>query len=337
LKSENQKLLEEIQNMKDNEIELQTKINNSKNNFDEIDNLVNSILLIIKTYAIKFEVSDHINKNFERSFSEKIKTFLNFYNKNSDKEIYDSLSIIEDWVKNSCFQIEKSEQKNLFSNEIIEDSTNKVKRLEKKLNEASDFEEEKINLQKIFNSKIKQLEDEKKYLLEDKNNLEKEFDLIVKEFNRLKLETKSKIEELGDSEIQINELRNLNEDLKKQSAKQDKLILNSNFQEKALEERIKILSKEKKYFENLLIKLVSIHPVKNVSRVVNDIMNICDSISTLEREKIKIMNKLNNIAYETSQVGGDTDINISFTFKFEKEENMRKLNDLNREHGKIFF
>jgi hypothetical protein len=335
LKSENSTLIEECHNSKVFESEMHAKNYEFKNQKNELENIISSILLIVKAYAIKFEVSDHNDKIFEKTFAEKIKNFISFYNLKKEKNAYEAMKVIEDWVKCSCFQIEKAQQKANLMNDLIEESKNRINRLEKNLSELSFSEEEKINIQKNLNIKIKQLEEEKKLMLEDKDILERELEAIVKEFNHLKLEAKSKIQELGDSAKQIIELRFETENLKNEIFKQEKKDLNASFQEKALEERIKLILKERKYLENLLNKLASVHPVKNIARIVNDIMNICDLVSSLERDKMKIINNLNNINYENSLFKSDMDKNASYKSKHEKEENMKILNEYNRKIGKL--
>jgi len=340
LTSENKNLLEEIISFKQIESELLSKLSNTKTIAEEIDNKMNSILMIVKAYSMKFEVSDQLFNGFEKDFSEKIKNFLNFYNKTQNKTTLDNLRSLEDWIKQSCVQIEKAEQKRIFLSEFNEENINKIKRLESNLKEMNYIEEEKLNSEKNLFLKIRKLEEEKKTIYEEKENLEKEFDHILKEFNLLKLETKNKIDELSDLEQQKNEISITNERLSKEIFKQEKKILNTNYQEKALEERIKILYKEKKYFENLLVKLGNAHSQKNISRIVNDILNICDSISSLERDKIKIVNNINNIEYDSTQqsiLKNDPNLNLTQSLKYEKEENMNVLNEYNKKIGKDKF
>jgi len=331
LELENKIYTDQIQALKNNEIDLEKKLNEYRDNFNQIDQLINSILATIKSFGIKFEVTAKINNNFGEDFKMIINQFLNFPNINKKKEINKSLKNIEDWVKISCFQIEKFEQMMSTSNNIIEDKSFKLKKLEKNIHELNVNEEVRINSEKTLSLKVKQLEDERKEILECKNNLETEFDFLKKKFNHLKLETKNKIEECCETTQKINEMKLITEKLNDQISEQDKMILNMNYQEKALQERIKIILKEKSYFETILIKLANVHPIKNTSRIVNEILNICDIISKLERDKTNIINKLNNIEFENSHFKSDCNNGsmILLSLKTEKEENMKVLEEFN--------
>jgi chromosome segregation ATPase len=103
------------------------------------------------------------------------------------------------------------------------------------------------------------------------------------------------------------------------------MLYNAGYQVDALEERIVILVKEKKYLESLLNRVSKSHPIKDTNRIVNQIMNITDSLAQLERDRFKIEDNI--IKLEETSVRGNnskTDLKLEKSLQMEKD-NLKSL------------
>ena len=68
-----------------------------------------------------------------------------------------------------------------------------------------------------------------------------------------------------------------------------------NFQVVVLEDRIGLISKEKKNLENLVDKVSKSHPAKEMQKIVNEMLTFYDGVSQLERYKAKMEQSMKNI------------------------------------------
>lgn len=331
LKSENYNLHEKLQSLRAHEMEMQTQLNISKKELNCLEAKINEILATIKSIAVKSDVFQHVNKIFDNCFAQKIRSFTNYFSKTFENNLLFSLQNIEDWIKLNSFQMQVLQDKVLSREENSKEQKTKLTRLEKSLCEYSKFEQDKIAAEKEYALKINKLEGDNKLLSLTKLDLEKELERLTKDFNELKIKNINKIKEANDTFQQLNELKICFENMEKENLKVDKNFAFAAFQMQALEERIKIILKEKKYYENTLTQLGSFYPIKNLTRIINDILNTCDSICLLERDRLKIIQTINNVEYEAANEKADTMIINSLLT--EKEKNLKFLNEYNLKIG----
>jgi len=92
--------------------------------------------------------------------------------------------------------------------------------------------------------------------------------------------------EIYDLNNQITELNNEKKDKQKE-------LEHLQYDKSSLEEKGKLLIKEKKYIESLIIKISKLFPSREICKVINDILNINEAIFHLEKDKFKVDMRLN--------------------------------------------
>jgi hypothetical protein len=306
----NEKLQQELNSLRIQETQIRENLQIKNKNFSEIENFIDNFQQIIKNQAMKIEIKDNINKLFDKNFMENLKNFLEFFNSNEKNEIK-ILQHIELIIRSSFNQIENFEKNLIFQNEKISEISQKLKIGEKKISELNSIEQEKFDLAKSLKILEKKFEENNNFILEKKLEEDKNIQEFIKEISALKFDNKNKIEELNNLRLNLKDFEILFEKFDKEKNKFELNEKNLILEQKALQERIKIILKEKKYLENLLNTIRNSHPSNNHKRIINDIMNIFDLICNLERDKFKILQNLNNIDNELAKSSIRFNVNVN--------------------------
>ena len=93
--------------------------------------------------------------------------------------------------------------------------------------------------------------------------------------------------ELSDIIEQNQKLKAMNQKLNIDNVDMEQIIKDNEYQVNALEKRIAILNKETKMYDKILNQICSVSNMKNLSSIINYLMNTIDDIAVLEREKMK--------------------------------------------------
>lgn len=315
-----------------------------KNEQQDLRVILFSCQAISKTYIHKYSGISKDNNLMTKQFCENIFDYLNFLNNsNIEKNLISTGKFIEDWIRSSCSQMEiwYDNLKNL--SEENSDLENKTKSLENNIHNISVVNEEKNILERKLTQKIHELQEENKILNDDVLALEQQCDKLVNDYKQVRNEIKKKLEEIGDLKHEIRELNNSN--LKINNIIKDKENNQSytNYQIQALEDRIIIISKEKKNLENLINRISKCHPMKEMVKLVNDMLNNYENISQLEREKNKIEESYKNLENKLQEnnsisnvIGSNSDLIIT-QVKIEKENLRNLLEDLEKKLSKNLF
>lgn len=339
LKAEKGNLLERIDALSKSEAELQDKYNSSVSKLGEIDEMLRIILETIRSLAIKFEVSDNINKVFENAFVENMNIILNFITTSDKVDPRAGLINIENWVKINSYQLEAFRNKILERDEKFKEQQKLIMRMEKSLDELHISEDEKISNEKNFVLKIKNLEEEIKALANEKQSLEMDYEFLLKQLNEFKAQSFENVEQSKEAGQLLSEVKFSNEKLLKEKAKLEQSLAAGTYQEQVLEDKYKITFTEKKFYEKILKKIIEIYPIRTIARIINDMLNICETIALLERDKVQILQKLNKFDEDESRLKDnftDQDWNTqrSRKFSYDKKEDLRMLNEYNKKIGK---
>lgn len=153
------------------------------------------------------------------------------------------------------------------------------------LNKDLDIIESELAAKEEMLSKFDKVIEENKNLRNELEGLRNRYEKVVRD---LREENKKLSEEVKSWKEDACKLNDTNESVYREIRSKDHLLNNASFQVEALEERIVVISKEKQYLESLLIRVSKSHPDGDMYRLVNDIMNLNDSLAQLERDKLKV-------------------------------------------------
>jgi len=363
LQRENKSLIEEIQNSKNAEKESQFKLQAIKQEFQELRVIAYSTQAIAKTYINKFYSSNKepINSIITKQFADNIKDYFEFLNKNANSNnayssnnyvnnstnnnnqkelnVIQTLKFLEDYTRAISSEMEICYDKLRNFTEENKDFISKIKSLEQDMHNMSLNREEKNIVERKLNQNLFELKEENKALNEDVQTLEQQCEKLVNDYKQVRIELKKKLEEIADQKHELRESNNENLKLNGNLKEKENMLKYQNFQIIALEDRIVIISKEKKTLENLIERISKSHPAKEMQKVVNEMLTIYDNISQLERDKAKIEQNLKNIELNINNPdGGNSEKNndtLSMQVKIEHDNLRNLIEDLNRKISKI--
>lgn len=366
LQKEAKSLIEDLQNTKKSEKETQNKLHLLKQELQEIRVLAYSTQAIAKTYINKFHpITNNISNTnnyclLTKQFSENIKDYFDYINSNlnnnnnnnynsfdKEKNFVQILKFLEDYTRAVSSEMEIAYDKLKSLSDENKDFLAKIKSLELSLHNMSLTNEEKNNTERKQNQIIFELKEENKNLSEDVLALEQQCEKLVSDYKQVRTELKKKLEEIGDLKHENRESNNANLKLNGILKEKENNISLLNFQVAALEDRIVIISKEKKCLEGLIDKVSKSHPVKEIQKIVNEMLTVYDNLSQLERDKAKLEQSLKNIEMQElnstnnlhnqidSKHSGNNNELVSMQVKIEKESLKNAVEDLNIKISKI--
>lgn len=377
LQKESKSLNEEIQSSKKTEKETQSKLNSLKQELQEIRVQAYSTQAIAKTYINKFypAAKENYNQLLTKQFSESIKDYFDFINNNNnntnnnynnatlslnnfssnplkekERNFSNVLKFLEDYTRSVSSEMELAHEKLKSLSEENKDFLSKIKSLEQSLHNQALTSEEKSVLERKQNQNIFELKEENKALCEDVQALEQQCEKLLSDYKQLRNELKRKLEEIGDLKHELREANNSNLKLSGVLKEKETNVSFLSFQVAALEDRIVLISKEKKNLESLVEKLSKSHPAKETLKIVNEMLTVYDALSQLERDKAKLEQSLKNLELQSfsglnnnvnSNYGNNLNSDgnkkgnaelISMQVRIEKENLKSAIEDLN---GKI--
>lgn len=323
LQKEAKQLIEEIHNTKNSEKDYSNKLTNLKNEVQEIKNINYSTHAILKTFCLKFYsyAKDPIKNNLlTKKFSDNIREsfeYLNNFNNqnliggnshsninnnpNKEKNFISTLNFMENCTRNICSEMEICFEKLKEFSEDNKDSNSRLKNLEQNYHNLSLNAEERTANERKLNQNLFELKEENKNLLEDIKNLEAQCERLVNDFKNVRADLKKKLEENGDLKHEIRENVSNNGKLSIQLKEKEANNTYQNYQIMALEDCIKIISKEKKNLENLIGKISKCLPQKEMQKTINEVLCIFDSLGQYERDRAKMDQNLKNLEMKIAQ------------------------------------
>ncbi len=346
LHKESRNLIEDIQNSKKAEKESLDKLQILKQELQEMRVLAFSTQAIAKTYINKFYSSSKGPNNslISKQFTENIREYFDYinnnnnnynssYNKNfgnnKEKNMIQTLKFLEDYTRTVGSEMEMWFDKLKNYSEENKEFLNKIKSLEQTIHNTSLINEEKIILERKLNQNVFELKEENKSLNEDIQSLEQQCEKLVSDYKQVRNELKKKLEEIGDLKHEIRESNNSNLKLNGILKDKENNVSFLNFQIMALEDRIVIISKEKKNLENLIERVCKSHPAKEIQKLTNELLTIYDCISQLERDKSKIEQSLKNL--ESQNLNNNNNAN-----NYNTENTLNKNMNLKDNNGEVF-
>jgi chromosome segregation ATPase len=294
------RLIEENEQLKRAEKDNEVKLNKLKNNVNELRTAFQALNSTNKAYVQKLaNIVDE--SDLSTNFIVTIQNYDKYFSDPTDKKITESSRHAQEFSRALCTEIEILYDKIRNNNEIIKDTTSRIKNLEQNMHALTLNNEEKSVSERKMTQHIKSLTEENQSLSMDKISLESQNDKVTREIRQYKAEHKQVVEELNILKEELTKMKVYSDEVVKDNHDKYNLLKTYNFQIDALEERIIVLVKEKKYLESLINRLSRSHPSSEMHRLMNDILNINDGLSTLEREKIKVDNSLSLIELEFKQ------------------------------------
>ena len=303
---------------------------------NEIRVIAYSAKSISKTLINKIFCIPKENNFISNLFQFDIKEFSNFLNDfEKNKNLTSIMKFIENWIRSSCTEMEiwYDKQINLF-NENFEYS-NKIKTLENNLQDLTLNNQEKYFIQRKLNQNLTEIQEENNTLNDDIKSLEKQCEDLVGDYKQGIQEIKNKLEEIADLKNQIKDLNNFNQKINQNIKEKDNALNLLTYQIQASEDRIIIISKEKKNLENLINRLAKSHPAKEIQFIINEMLNNYESISQLEREKFKNEQCYNDVDTKCREI--KSDVNISTDIMIEKENLIVVLDEIEQKLSNFYF
>jgi len=317
------KVSDEVECLRRSDKENHVKIHNLNSTLNEIKAACQSSDLLLRNMIEKFKGliknSQSISVNNENSHhsAENIssthfftKNFLFNIKEDNERNIKCVTDIIrnnEDWIRILFNELEIWHEDQKTNLKKLEEYYIKNKSLEENSQRIEILKEEISLSEKKLQIYVKDLEEEKKSLLAEIENLQKSQQKISSELKLFKIESQTFKDENLSLKDELEGLIKFNEELLLEKNENNGKLSNADFQIGALEERIVIVVKEKRYLESLLQRVAKSHPSPDIARTVNEIMNLTDTLSQLERDKIKISDSISHLNESESITKGNKD------------------------------
>jgi chromosome segregation ATPase len=329
------RLVEENDQLKRAEKDNELRYNKLKNNVNELRQAFQSLNSVNKAYVQKLMSLIQNDHDFSSNFISTFQTYDRYLSEPTDKKITESSRHAQEMTRALCTEVEILYDKIRNNNEIIKDTNSRIKILEQNMHTLTLNDEERSVAERKLNQHIKSLSEETQTLSMDKINLETQNDKLNRELRQYKAEHKQVVEEINGLKDELAKMRLYCDDVVKDNRNKFNMLKTYNFQIDALEERIVVLVKEKKYLESLINRLSRSHPSSEMHRLMNDILDINDGLSQLEREKIKVENSLNYIELEFKHLQEENKTQDFSTELRKEREQLKQLSyDYERKIGK---
>lgn len=326
---------------KENEELVETN-KNIQNFSTEVKIQLYSLYSLLKVHIHKFhsianeDLDSLLTQNFSQNIS-KISSLINQFDIANDNNLNNLLSIFtinSDYLKILCNEFDNIYEKLIDSNNYIKESKNKIMSLENSLNEINHAQDMYLEKEKKLKNNIKSITDEKyeiqnfnKKLEEFKEQLNREIELYKKERENCLVEIKTLKSENYNLNLYKEKYNKLNEDFHNKNLEFDKLKIRA-------ENKVDLLTKEKKLLESLLTNFVKSYPCKEINKLMNEILNINDFIMKTENEKMKIEEKLIQMESEFNQIFKDNNNDLCLIVKNEKDNLKRLIIEFERRTSK---
>jgi chromosome segregation ATPase len=281
----------ELEGLRKIEKETSMKNYNLNSNLTDAKVSISSINSLIKNFTTKFDILVEKSNLFSSHFIENVKVntrIFNNNNQNTHSSIKDTFKIVEDWVRSSSNELEAFYETLNQAHDKLYENSDKIRHLEQKLRNGELSEEERAANERKLQMNLAELSEQIGTLKVERDNIEKQCEKMIKEIKLTRNENKKNVEEIQCLKEKLSNLISNNETMISDIREKDQMLTNASFQVEALEERIVILVKEKKYLETLLMRVAKSHPAREVNKIVNEIMNFNDTLAQLERDRIKI-------------------------------------------------
>jgi hypothetical protein len=312
-----------------------------RNMIEKFKGLINNY----KPIAVNNENSQHSEENISHDhfFTKNFLFNMKEDNERNIKCVTDIIRNNEDWIRILFNELEIWHEDQKTNMKKLEEYSIKNKSLEENSHRIEILKDEISLNEKKLQIYVKDLEEEKKSLLAEIENIQKIQQKLSSEVKLFKIETENLKEENFTLKDELEQLIKINEELMLEKNEKIGKISNANFQIDALEERIVIVVKEKRYLESLLQRIAKSHPSPEISRIVNEIMNLTDTLSQLERDKIKISDSISHLNESESIAKGpkdsreilqDTNLNTNQTLENSIRREKENLKLLSNEYEK---
>jgi hypothetical protein len=314
---------------RDNQINISSlkKINNEyRQSLNNINNANKSFVQ---------NILQHIKEDiFSNSFLKNIKEYENNLLDNIDKSISENSRNLTDFIRTLTTELEICYDRIHQNKDVLKETTHKLKTIESNINIFQINDEKKIeNLKNsIYN---KQLSDEVDRLIYEKESLLIQNEKLNNEISKIKSEYEKIAGDLNDKKFELVKLNDMNNELVHDNCKMNNLLRNYNVQTDALEDRILMISNEKKYIEELILKVTKYSLPSNLSQIINDIIITHESLSQLQRDKIKISNNISFLEIEFMN-NEDKNSELIYQMKSELDQLKHLLHEYNRKIGRFY-
>lgn len=210
------------------------------------------------TFSFLHKLNSIVNSEkediFSKYFIDILRNYIQFLSENNERNSIMSIKYIEDWIRAISTEFENWYDKLKTSNLIIKESAMRIKSLEQNMQNLSVNEEERLGNDRRIASQLKELTEDKHNLMNEREDVVKQYEKVVRELKQYKADNKRFLDETNSLKNEIANLNQLNNNLNREFEEKEEYLNNASFQIRALEERIVILVKEKKYLENLIIR-----------------------------------------------------------------------------------
>ena len=315
------KFLNEKEDCLNKHDELREKMSSLQGLHNEIRINFNSLNSMILSSLAKFE-----NGFKQESKSKNLNNFIAFsYSLRplNDNSLPDQICFTEDFIKVFSYELEQALVLNEQMMEKIDELQYRVSSLEEKNSIISKENDDLRKTEKDINLRLLRSEENSKVLYASKETCNEKASLVNLELKEAKTALSSLREQKQHLEKELAKYEqihyNLNNEIKRMLGETEKSKLNSS----AMESRLVVLLKEKKYYVELINILSRAYYNNVVHNTTNEIMNHLDEISELEREKLKLDGRLNSTEKEMkkqSSLEEKTSNSIKFSLMNEIEQ-----------------
>ncbi len=278
----------DIESLKKNEKDLQIKTNTFSKELSDYKTSYNNISNIITKNLNK--VNSIIKNRTDNSSIVSSSYWELVRSLNSENKL--PIRAIEDYIR-----LTGNEMICLFDiifedNRKLQENSEKLKSVIAQVRQFELQEEEKGAQQRRLETNLSTISNNFNTMQSDYLNLEKQNEKLTRALKNMKTEYKTLSENYEDIKSRLKIGENDNEKFLQEIREREHLLNNASFQVSALEERIIILIKEKKYLEALVVRVSKSFPEKSMQKIVNQIMDLSDELASLERDRLKLEDSL---------------------------------------------
>lgn len=244
----NLRLKEDVDALRRSDKESQAKAHNYYNALQDIKVTVHTCHVIARDFAAK--VINLSKEEPSKNFTDNLLHFASEFQYKSDE----SIGNVEDWLRLLTVEIEIWHDKMKYNIEQFRESSTKMKSLEQTIKTFSINEDELLGKERKLTQIYQEVSENFNRLEQDNTQLQREYGKVVRDAKQMKMEIQNLAEENTSLKMDCSKIVEENESILREQHEKTDYLNKVNYQIEALEERIVILSKEKKYLESLITK-----------------------------------------------------------------------------------
>lgn len=247
------RLKDDLEAVKRSDKDNQIKIHNQNNTLQDLKMSIHTCHAIVRNFANK--MSSLLVRDKETSlrlFTENIVELADLTS--GDRSGSETMKLLEDWLRLLTTEIEIWHDKLRYNHDVIRENSEKMKNLEQSVDKLGAREEELANKERKLTRAYQETSEDLKIIEQEKTELERNYEKVVKDLKQMRSQIQNLAEENTSLKMDCSKICEQNESIDRERAEKIEDLSKASYQIDALEERIVILSKEKKYLESLISK-----------------------------------------------------------------------------------